>query len=295
MGMKSCPELSIIIVNYNGRSFLKLCLSAVKENAKPADFEMIVVDNGSKDGSSEFLRENFPWVKLIRNKKNFGYAKANNQGIRRARGEFVLFLNPDTRIFPGALHLLCEGIKASPSVGAVGPALLSEENRHQVSFGRKVDFTHEVLQKCLLNFYFRRRLKNMRRKFEVGWLSGACLMTRRSVLEETGYFDENYFLYFEDIDLCQRIQKTGRKLMFLPQAKVLHFEGTSTQEQKLFSLYCYRQSQLYFYKKHNSRLSLFFLRGYLSLNFVGLFLSGCFRGRNKRNFIRRFFRLLRNE
>jgi GT2 family glycosyltransferase len=265
----------------------------LKRNIQKIVFETIVVDNNSVDGSPEFLRENFPWIQLVRNNENFGYSKANNQGINETTGEFILFLNPDTQIFPGAIDLILEEMKTSPLVGALGPALVSEKSRYQVSFGKKINFAYEFLQKCLFNLYFRYKLKRMQQKYEVGWLSGACFLTRRSVLEETGFFDENFFLYFEDIDLCRRIKKTGRKLIFLPRAKVLHVEGATTSLQSLSSLYFYRQSQLYFYRKHTSKVSIFLLRVYLSINFVFLFISGYFKSGNDRRFIRRFFRLLR--
>jgi GT2 family glycosyltransferase len=267
----------------------------LKQYIQNTDFEVIVVDNKSIDGSPDIVRESFPWVQLVRNNENLGYSKANNQGIKQARGEFILFLNPDTQIFPGSINLILEEMKTSPSVGAVGPLLVSEKNRYQVSFGRKINFASEFLQKCILNLYYRRRLKNMQQKYEVGWLSGACLLTSRGVLEEAGFFDEKFFLYFEDIDLCRRIQQTGRRVIFFPQAKVLHFGGAATSVRSLSSLYYYRQSQLYFYRKHTSKVSIFFLRAYLGINFVFLFISGIFRGGDVRRFTWSFFRLLREK
>lgn len=292
---RNTPEISIIIVNFNGKTYLESCLSSLKKNIRKIDFETIVIDNNSIDGSPEFISENFPWIQFIRNNENFGYSKANNQGINEARGRFILFLNPDTQILPGSIDMILEEMKASPSVGAVGPALVSGKNRYQVSFGKKISFANEFLQKCVLNPYFRKKLKRMQHKYEVGWLSGACLLTRRSVLEETGFFDENFFLYFEDIDLCRRIKKTDRRIIFFPRAKVFHIEGATTCLQSLSSLYYYRQSQIYFYRKHTSKISIFLLRVYLSINFVFLFISGCFKSRDDRRFIRSFFRLLRKK
>jgi len=254
---------------------------------------VIVVDNGSVDGSPEFISKNFPLIKLIRNDQNLGYSKANNQGIREAKGEFILFLNSDTRTFPGAFDLLLEEMKAFPSVGAVGPALISEKDRYQVSFGMKINFVYEMLQKCLLNHYFRQKLKGMQQKLEVGWLSGACLLTRKSVLEEVGLFDEKFFLYFEDIDLCRKISSNGRKLIFVPKAKVFHAEGVSTGLYKLSSLFYYRQSQIYFYRKHCSETSTFLLRVYLRINFILLFITDFMRSRKDRDLLLSFFRLLR--
>ncbi len=290
---RSTPELSIIIVNFNGKTYLQPCLLSLEKNIQKIDFEVIVIDNNSTDGSPEFIRESFPWVRLIRNKENLGYSKANNQGIAVAKGKFILFLNPDTQIFPGAIGLILEELKTSPLVGAVGPALVSEKNRYQVSFGKKVNFAYEFFQKCMFNLYFRHRLKRMQHKLEVGWLSGACILTRRSLLEDTGFFDENFFLYFEDIDLCLRIKKAGKRLIYFPQAKILHVLGATTSQQSLSSRFYYRQSQLYFYRKHTSDVSVFLLRVYLSINFAFLFLSGYFKSGDDRRIIRNFFRLLR--
>jgi N-acetylglucosaminyl-diphospho-decaprenol L-rhamnosyltransferase len=292
---EDAPELSIIITNYDGKDFLKACLSSIKENLHSSDVETIVIDNFSSDGSPEFVRENFPGVKLIRNHQNLGYAKANNQGIKEARGEFILLLNPDTVILPQAMDILRDEMRFDPTVGAVGPALLSGEDRFQVSFGRKISFFHELLQKSLLNQYFRRKLKKMREKREVGWLSGACILTRRSVLEEAGLFDEDFFLFFEDIDLCRRIKENGWKLIFIPQAKIIHVGGGSTAKLGKLSLYHYRQSQLTYYTKHGSDLSIFLLRVYLRINFALLFVSTCFKGDEDKESVRSLFKLLKKE
>lgn len=287
------PELSIVIINFNGREFLKACLSSIRENLLSPEVETIVVDNSSSDGSLELVKENFPGVKLIRNCQNRGYAQANNQGIKEARGEFILLLNPDTVILPQAMDILRGEMKIDPTIGAIGPALLSGDNRFQVSFGRKISFFHEVLQKSLLNQYFRRKLKKMRKKREVGWLSGACILTRKKVLEEVGLFDEDFFLFFEDIDLCRRIKENGWKLIFIPQAKIFHAGGGSTAKIGKLSLFHYRQSQLTYYTKHGSNLSIFLLRVYLRINFALLFVSNYFKSDEEKRFVRSLFKLLK--
>ncbi len=288
-----CPELSIIITNYNGKDFLRDCLLSIHENFLSSVAETIVIDNSSSDGSPELIKENFPWVKLISNPKNLGYAKANNQGIKAAKGKLVLLLNPDTVILPRSVDALKDEMRLDPTVGAVGPALLSGENRFQVSFGREISFYHEVLQKSLLNHYFRRKLRKMQKKREVGWLSGACILTRKRVLEEVGLFDEIFFLFFEDIDLCRRIRKSGWKLIFLPQAKIFHLGSGSTAKLKKSTLYHYRRSQLTYYKKHCSRLSVFLLCVYLKINFALLYISSYLRRDGDKEFVRNLFKLLK--
>ena len=289
------PELSIIITNYNVKDYLRDCLSSINKNFSSSDAETIVIDNSSSDGSPEFIEKNFPRVKLIRNHINLGYAKANNQGIKEAKGEFILLLNPDTVILPGAMDILRDEMRFTPTVGAIGPALLSGENHFQVSFGREISFCNEVLQKSLLNHYFRLKLKKMQKKREVAWLSGACILTRRSLLEEIGLFDEDFFLFFEDIDLCRRIRKNGWELIFLPQAKIFHMGGGSTAKLKKPSLYHYRKSQLIYYKKHGSRLSIFLLHVYLRINFALLYISNLFKSSEDNKFVRNLFHLLKKE
>jgi len=256
-------------------------------------FEVIVVDNQSSDGSPEWVRRNFPRVRLITNTENVGFARGNNQGIRESRGKYILLLNTDTILQPKAVQYLLEELKSNRRIGGVGPALLSEKDSIQVSFGTKVSFFREVFQKLALNPYYRWGLKKGGDKREVGWLSAACLLTRRDVLDEVGFFDEQFFLYFEDIDLCVRIREKGYVLEYLPRARIYHVGGASTEGLKLFGRYFYRKSQLYFYQKHNSRTALTLLRLYLWVNFnLGL---GCgyLRGApdmNERRVLRRLLR-----
>lgn len=278
MAAESAPELSVILVNYNDLSHLKECLFSLSDTVKDIPFEVIVIDNFSSDGSPEWIRENAPRVRLIANTENEGFARANNLGIQESRGEYVLFLNTDTILQPQAVSILLAKLKSDRTVGAVGPALLTGERTFQVSFGQKVSFLRELFQKIVLNPFYRIRLKGKVDIRRVGWLSAACLLTRKDVLEEVGSFDENFFLYFEDIDLCIRIRHKNYILEYLPRARVFHLGGASTEGLKLFSRYYYRKSQLYYYRKHNSKTSLMLLRIYLRLNFCLLIGWGYLRG-----------------
>ncbi len=261
------PELSVILVNYNDRVHLKDCLASLTDTVKDVPFEVIVIDNQSSDGTPEWIREHAPQVRLTVNAENAGFARANNQGIKLSRGKYVLFLNTDTILEPRAVSLLLEELRSDQTIGAVGPALLCGEKSFQVSFGKKVSFLREICQKMVLNPYYRLRLKRGMEKRQVGWLSAACLLTRRDILEEVGSFDEKFFLYFEDIDLCVRIGQKGYALEYLPLARVYHLGGASTKGLELFSRYFYRKSQLYFYEKHNSKAAQTLLHLYLWVNF----------------------------
>ncbi|MBM3284263.1 MAG: glycosyltransferase family 2 protein [Candidatus Aminicenantes bacterium] len=268
--------LSLILVNHNDSIHLRSCLRSLEPEARDLEAQVILVDNNSTDGSQAMIRSSFPWVRLIENSENLGFARANNQGIRESRADFLLFLNPDTVVFPGALSELLDELKRRPQAGAIAPRLVREDGSFQVSFGRRVSFFSELLQRLLFNPYYRVVLRFFSRAREAGWLSGACLLVRRKSLEDAGLFDENFFLYFEDIDLCYRLRKKGFRLILYPRATVLHAGGASTSGQKLASRLEYRHSQVYFYKKHNSRVSCFLLRLYLRLIFFfwGLFAAG---------------------
>lgn len=260
------PELSVILVSFNDWTHLEKCLQSLQELISELELEIVVVDNNSSDGSPDFVKKEFPGVNLICNSENLGFSKANNLGIRASAGEFVLFLNNDAIVNIHAFTVLLDELKQNPTIGAVGPALVSGQETYQVSFGKKVDFFSEFIQKGFFNLYYSKRLKSDKKVREVGWLSAACLLVRRKALDEAGFFDENYFLYFEDIDLCCQIRRAGWTLRFCPQAQIIHIGGTSTSVVKSSSRHHYRKSQIYFYRKYNSRLSQGLLLIYLWLN-----------------------------
>jgi GT2 family glycosyltransferase len=271
------PLLSILLVNYNDGAHLPECLSSIETHARTIDHEVIVVDNASTDGSPELIAERFPRIRLIRNSRNEGFGRANNRAVRESRGTFILFLNTDVVLHPGALDLILTEMAADPLTGIVGPALLNPGGSFQVSFGGRVGFFMEAFKKIFLNRAIRRSLRKGGGRREVGWVSGAFLLARMKTLLEAGLFDENFFLYFEDIDLCRRAVEKGWKVIFLPIAVSFHWGGTTTAGRLLRSRLEYRKSQLLFYRKHNSRVSLALLRLYLRLDFAALSLSGAFR------------------
>lgn len=266
----SAPELSVIIVNYNDRLHLPACLSSLEKALSSLSAEVILVDNQSEDGSPALVRSSYPWVSLIENERNVGYPRANNIGFRRSHGEYVLFLNTDTVMPADAPASLLSGIKARPQIAAVGPALVHEDGGFQVSFGKSVSFFSQLCQKLILNPYYRQALRRSRKPRAAGWLSGACLLARRTAIEAAGLFDEAFFFYFEDIDLCRRISGQGFELIFLPAVQVCHAGGATTSARPWQSRLEYRRSQLRFYKKHNSRSSLRLLGLYLRLTILAL-------------------------
>ncbi len=284
--------LSVILVNHNGKGYIEDCLDSIKRNLKGIRSEIIVVDNHSTDGSVDILKKRYPSIRLLCNLENVGFSRANNQGLKAGRGDYVLIINTDTLVYSNSIKTMMAEMKEHPDRGGVGPALLTGNNDYQVSFGGKVNFFSEAAKKIFLNRIYRNRLRKNQKQRDVEWLSAACFLSRRDILERAGMFDEKYFLYFEDIDLCMRIREKGWKLVYLPEARVFHIGGASTKQRKLNSRFHYRKSQLYFYKKHCSPFSLFLLKAFLSIDFVFVLLVGFFKKNSVLKERIRFFRLL---
>ncbi|MFC2158617.1 glycosyltransferase family 2 protein [Acidobacteriota bacterium] len=285
-------ELSIILVNYNDKTHVGECLSRIQEEKEGLDLEIFVVDNASSDGSPDLIAERFPEVFLIRSEENLGFSRANNMGFQQSSGEFILFLNTDTQIEPGTLESLLSWMRAHPNCGGAGPRLFDERKEFQVSFGGSRGFFSEMMDKLFFNSLWKRRIGRMQDTVDTDWISAACLLVRRSAFESVHGFDGRFFLYFEDIDLCLRIKQNGWLLTVLPDAQVFHAGGASTSALSLRSRYFYRQSQLYFYEKHNSRISRLLLRVFLRVNFILLFVIGWVARKDDMDIRKDFFKLL---
>jgi N-acetylglucosaminyl-diphospho-decaprenol L-rhamnosyltransferase len=253
--------LSIVIVSYNVKYFLEQCLYAVQKAAKACAIpvEIIVVDNCSQDNSIRYLREQFPFIQFIINKENAGYARANNQGWRSASGDVVLFLNPDTIIGEESLQQSLEVLEKYRDVGAVGVRMVDGSGQYLPESKRGLPTPAASFYKLsgLINLfpdsekiaqYYMGHLDN-RKNFEVYVLAGAYMMVRKAVLEETGGFDEQFFMYGEDVDLSYRIQKAGYKNVYIGQTTIIHFKGESTRKDIRYVKQFYHAMRL-FAKKH---------------------------------------------
>jgi len=272
------PLLSVILVYHDDRRHLGACLEAVRRIPPDLPTEAILVDNASTDGGIEEAAAAFPAVRIVRNESNPGFGAANNRAVGESSGEFLLFLNTDTVLQSGAVSLLLDALRADDGAAAAGPLLYPGEGKAQVSFGNRVDFFGQLVQKLFLNPFYKKAVLRHPRTRRTGWLSAACLLCRRAAFAEAGGFDERFFLYFEDIDLCLRMRKAGGRLLYVPAARVFHAGGASTGVRPSASRLAYRRSQLLFYKKHASRGSLRLLRGYLRIVFGTQKILGRFRG-----------------
>ncbi len=262
----SQEKISVIIVNYNAGKYLGRCLESFKANpAEGFDTEVIVVDNCSTDGSADMAAEKFPWVKIIENKQNAGFAAANNIGARNSSGEYLLFANPDIEILPHSIELMLNYLKSSSDIAAVAPQIISEDGSIYPSCWNFPNLIMELWDATKFKKYFpKSRISLLRkRKFYpkqtfVEIVSGACVMIRKDAYEDIGGWDEDYFLYFEDDDLCYRLNKAGWLVSYYPESKVIHYGGKSTPEGGISKARMYSGLFLFF-RKHRGQVHSFLL------------------------------------
>ncbi|RKY06238.1 MAG: glycosyltransferase family 2 protein [Planctomycetota bacterium] len=254
-------KLSIIIVNWNVCELLEGCLRSIFSRPPSAPFEVIVVDNASSDDSVPMIKREFPEVAVIENSGNPGFAAANNQGIKEARGQYLMLLNPDTRVHADAFDIMIRELDADPSVGACGPKILNPDGSVQMGPGSLPTFRSLLYSKTILRktgLFRRHYLELKKRNFDlneseqgfVNKLSGAAVMLRSEVFDQIGLLDESFFMYYEDTDLFYRAMQAGWKPLYLPDAKITHIGGQSSNQisaQKKLLLY---QSLFIFLRKH---------------------------------------------
>jgi hypothetical protein len=241
-------DLSIIIVSFNAHADLEACLESLHAAPPLASHEIVVVDNASTDDSVERARR-WPHVRVIEQTTNVGFARANNAGIRVSRGDALLLLNSDTIVPAGAIDRLLRELDDAPEVAVVGPRLVDSNGRAELSFGRMIDPWNEWRQKRLASSDSVESLTRERRFPD--WVSGACLLVRRSDAEAVGLLDERYFMYTEDVDFCAAIRARGRRVLFAPEVQVLHRRGSSAAAAPELTRTAYRRSQIAFYEKHH--------------------------------------------
>lgn len=274
---------SIIIVTWNSGEFIRNCLDSILVSSANSSLEIIAVDNNSSDETAKIVEELYPQVKLIQNKKNLGYAKANNQGIEEAKGEYILLLNPDTQVLEDALSLMYEFMEENPDVGALGPRLLNPDKSVQASCREFPAFSTLIWEFLGLGRLFPRSRVFGRwrmgyfdfdKQREVDQPMGSCLLLRRATLEDVGILDENFAMFFNDVDLCFRIKKGGWRIYFYPEAKVIHHKGASTRKAKVRMIWLSHLAFYKFFKKHKAGLANRLL---LFLFLIPLVFSACVR------------------
>ena len=251
-------DLSIIIVNWNTKEFLLPCVKSVLEIGQGISSELIVVDNGSWDGSGDEVKKTFPFIHLVENEKNLGFAKAVDQGLQKASGKYVLLLNPDTRVKHGAIVQLLSFMDSHLETGVAGAQLLNSDGTKQNSIANFPSLATELLNKRVLRWLFPKRFPGKERNYsepiEVDSVIGACMMVRRDALDQVGLLDEDYFLFLEETDWCYRIKRAGWKIYHVPQAEVYHFQGKSAEAERKRAKVEYYRSRYHFFKKNKGNL-----------------------------------------
>lgn len=258
-------QLSVIIVNWNTKKLLEACLSSIYKFTKDVTFEVIVVDNGSEDGSQAMVKTKFPQVKLILNKENLGFTKANNQGIKIAKGEYILLLNSDTYLVENSLKKLVAKAKSIDNLGALGPKLLNEDRTIQQSAGffphlpqiaYWMSFLDDLPGGAILRPYHIDHDSFYQKDQEVDWVTAAAILVKKRVIGRVGALDENIFMYGEEVDWCFRIKRENFKVFYSPSAKIVHIGRGSSGKISQNAILGEYKGIIYFYQKHRTFLAL---------------------------------------
>lgn len=277
---RNLPVLSVVIVNFETPDYTLQAIRSIRDNPPPCAYEIIVIDNGSRDSSLDAVRDGDAEAICIETGGNLGFARANNLGINNARGEFVLLLNSDAKIVNGSLGRMLEYIQNRPDVGAMGPRQVDGDGKLQLSWGQFPTLISEAFRKLIhrrlsmndlsIRDYIEERYAGSN---EVDWVSGSCLMARKKALTDAGLLDEFFFMYFEDIDLCRRVKESGWKIHYSSDITIVHFGGVSAKKNILRVLVEYRRSQIYFTRKYYGILGVLILKSLLLFKYGSNFLQ----------------------
>jgi len=264
------PLVSIIIVNYNGIAYTRGAVLSIRRHSPSS--EIIVVDNCSTDGSVEALKDELSPLTVLSMKKNKGFGYGCNRGAEAATGKYLFFLNNDALISENTPNILASFLETHPTVAACGPRLMNHDGSFQLSIGLDPSlFSEWTIRRWQRQSNAGELLSNINRKFAdkpVDWITGAALMVRRDVFERIGGFDESFFMYFEDADLCRRIRNLGLEVLYIPQTSLTHLGGRSYGNTNKKIDYEYRRSQLRIYDKSQPLFARLVIRLYLLAKFI---------------------------
>lgn len=253
-------ELSIIIVSWRVKDLLKECLTSIFNNVKNTDYEVVVIDNDSGDGTVEMVQENFPQVKLTGSRINLGFARANNLGIEQSSGKYILLLNPDTKLINCSLEKAVKFMDKNSDVGILGCKLLNHDLTVQPSVRRFPRFVDHLLMMFKLHHFFSLK-KYLALDFDYGktqavdQVMGAFFMIKRKVIEKIGLFDQDYYIWFEEVDYCQRAKKAGFRVVYYADTQIIHYYGQSfKQVLNVKNQWIFSKSRLRYILKHQNLL-----------------------------------------
>ncbi len=260
---RTATSISVVIVNYNSREQLRNCLSSIQSESWG---QVIVADSVSSDGSAEMVRQDFPWVHLMLCPQNNGYGAAANLAIASCASNYVLLLNSDTVLKPGTLQTLNKYLDQHLQVAVAGPQFVNADGRHQLSCFEFPTPWQTLLQETSLSRFLPLSAKSVQAAQPVPWVLGAALAIRRVAFDAVGGFDESFFMYFEEVDLCYRLKQAGWQTHFIPEAVIMHIGGASTKHHRAAMLQRLYQSLCHFYRRHytgREKLQLKFILTYL--------------------------------
>ena len=270
-------DISIIVVSWNCWTYLDNCLKALLDQVTRCATRIVVVDNGSTDGTPALLKARYPSVTLIENRENLGFAAANNQGLRIFRSHYVILLNPDTVVHQGAIDTLFTFLQEHRDAWAVGPALLNGDGTRQESGVRfpstwnilcETFFLDRLFPKSRIFGRHKELFEDTSKPRAVDYVQGACLMVLCEAIEKVGALDEQFFMYFEETDWCYRMTQAGGRVYCCPDAKVVHYGGGEMGHYDERRILHYHRSLLLFYRKHYSSVDLLGVRCVLILRSV---------------------------
>ncbi|MCC5603687.1 glycosyltransferase family 2 protein [Nostoc favosum] len=278
MNIQLINSVSIILVNYNGADVLIDCLNSLEKFIPKDNCEIILVDNNSQDNSIDIVDNKFPGIKLIKLPKNVGFGAGNNAGAKVAKGEFLLLLNTDTILTNKILPHLIELMSVNQDVGVIGTKLIFPDGSFQISFSPEIGIKGEFKAKKLHNNAENKSDFNIIEKDfqdikEVDIVVGAAFFIRANLFNLVGGFDEKFFMYFEDSDLCQRVRNEGYKIIYTPHISLIHIRGHSVKKISNKMSVEYRRSQIYYYHKHRPMWEILTLRIYLIFKFLYQYLK----------------------
>lgn len=269
-------DMSVVLVCWNNREYLDACLRSLYVSGLRSSFDVVVVDNGSGDGSQAMLREKYPGVRLIQNDGNVGLGRASNQGIEATRGRYVLLLNNDTLVNDSSLDAMVAFLDRSPEAAAVGGKLINPDGSFQAGYADFSTLLEEFLVAThigeLLWEGYPSHIESEHAK-EVDWMSSACLLLRRSALDKVGLLDESYFIYGDEADLQYRLKKAGWGVYYLPGIHTVHYGGRSMDRWRRRRM-VYRGKML-FYRKNYGTVRTWILRSMLGILSLGKLLFWC--------------------
>ena len=268
-------DLSIIIVSWNVADLLRDCLRSIDAGRGELDLEVIVVDSASTDDSVAMVKREFPWVNLMACDENVGFPRGNNLGLEQANGRYILLLNPDTVVLDDALSKMMTTMQENPEVGVLGCQLLNSDGTVQSSRRRFPTITtaffestwlETVAPKNVLERYYAQDLPDDAVN-DVDWVMGACMLVPHPVVDTVGGMDEAYFMYSEELDWCRRIKDSGWRVVYYPEAKIIHYVGQSSDQAVVARHINFQQAKLRYFRKYNGRFTALVLRLFLLLNY----------------------------